>query len=96
MSKPAATLGSTLAHGGQITSGTPTVLIGGKLAARLGDQHLCPASDGPKPHVGGTISSGSSKVLISGLPAARAGDQAICVGPPNKIVMGEPSVLIGD
>jgi uncharacterized Zn-binding protein involved in type VI secretion len=64
-------------------------------AARLGDMHTCPLSDGPKPHVGGPITGpGASTVLIGGLPAARVGDMAQCVGPPDTIVMGSSKVMI--
>jgi hypothetical protein len=30
------------------------------------------------------------------MPAARVGDQATCVGPPDTIVKGSPTVLIGN
>ncbi|UCG23633.1 MAG: PAAR domain-containing protein [Chloroflexota bacterium] len=66
-----------------------------KPAARLGDMHVCPLSDGPKPHVGGPIILGAPNVLIGGMPAARLGDTATCVGPPDTIVMGSATVLIG-
>ena len=55
---PAARMGDTTAHGGVITVGFPTVLIGGQ-------------------------------------PAARLGDMATCVGPPDSIVMGCMTVIIG-
>src|SRR5437016_4054315 len=65
-------------------------------AARVGDPHLCPLSDGPKPHVGGVISPpGCPTVFIGGQPAARVGDLATCMGPPNAIAMGSPTVFIG-
>ncbi len=65
-------------------------------AARVTDMHTCPMSDGPKPHVGGPIlPPGCPTVLIGGLPAARVGDLATCVGPPDTIVMGSTTVLIG-
>lgn len=64
-------------------------------AARIGDPHVCPLSDGPKPHVGGPISLGCFTVIIGGLPAARVGDVAICVGPPDTIAMGSTGVMIG-
>lgn len=65
-------------------------------AARVGDMHTCPMSDGPKPHVGGPIlPPGAPTVLIGGLPAARMGDMATCVGPPDLIVRGSATVLIG-
>jgi len=35
-------------------------------------------------------------VLIGGLPAARATDMATCVGPPDSIMMGSTTVLIGN
>lgn len=95
MSRPAARQGDMTAHGGVITVGFPQVLIGGQPAARMGDMHTCPLSDGPKPHVGGPIATGSGTVLIGGQPAARQGDTATCAGPPDTIVAGAPTVLIG-
>ena len=95
MSRPAARQGDPTAHGGVITVGFPQVLIGGQPAARVGDMHTCPMSDGPKPHVGGPISMGSATVMIGGMPAARQGDMATCAGPPDTIAMGCPTVLIG-
>ena len=96
---PAARMGDTTAHGGVITVGYPTVLIGGQPAARMGDMHTCPMTTpaGPVqvPHVGGPITMGSPTVLIGGQPAARMGDMATCTGPPDTIVMGYPTVIIG-
>ena len=94
MSKPAARLGDSSAHGGIIVLGCPTVLIGGQPAARLGDMHTCPMVTGVVPHVGGPITLGSATVLIGGQPAARMGDMATCVGPPDTIVAGCMTVLI--
>ena len=66
-------------------------------AARVGDKQLCPASDGPKPHVGGLIAPpGCTSVLINYIPAARQGDKALCVGPPTSISSGSSTVLIGN
>jgi uncharacterized Zn-binding protein involved in type VI secretion len=95
MSKPAARMGDPTAHGGMIVIGNPTVLIGGQPAARLTDMHVCPMLTGLVPHVGGPISLGSATVFIGGMPAARMGDMAVCVGPPDTIVSGHPTVLIG-
>jgi uncharacterized Zn-binding protein involved in type VI secretion len=93
---PAARVGDTTSHGGVITLGLPTVLIGGQPAARVGDMHTCPMVNGVVPHVGGPIlPPGSPTVLIGGLPAARLGDQATCTGPPDAIVMGCMTVIIG-
>ena len=95
---PAARLGDQTAHGGAITVGFPTVLIGGQPAARVGDLHVCPmVTPGvpPIPHVGGPVSGpGSPTVLIGGMPAARMGDMCVCTGPPDSIVKGLPTVMI--
>ncbi len=65
-------------------------------AARVGDMHTCPLSDGPKPHVGGPIlPPGMPTVLIEGLPAAVAMGMCTCVGPPDTLTMGSVTVLIG-
>lgn len=101
MGKPAARMGDTTAHGGTIVMGFPMVLIGGLPAARMSDMHACPMVNPPPPippipHVGGPISLGSPMVLIGGLPAARMGDMAVCTGPPDTIVMGCMTVLIGE
>ena len=57
--------------------------------------HVCPLVTEGVPHVGGPIALGSATVLIGNMPAARMGDLAVCTGPPDVIVMGEPTVLIG-
>lgn len=95
MGKPAATLTSYHAcpassgpvpHvGGPVISGSPTVLIAGKPAARMGDKAAC---CGPPD----SIIMGSATVLINGKPAARMGDPCAHGG---KIVVGVPTVLIG-
>ncbi len=65
-------------------------------AARVGDMHTCPLSDGPKPHVGGLIMPpGVPTVLIGGLPAAVVGGMATCAGPPDTIIKGSATVMIG-
>jgi uncharacterized Zn-binding protein involved in type VI secretion len=72
------------------------VLIGGQPAWRAtSDSHVCPLSDGPKPHGGGVVAVGSMTVLIGGMPAARMDDMVVEVGPPNSIVIGATNVLIG-
>lgn len=66
-------------------------------AARTGDQHVCPAFNGPQPHTGGAIATPPQcpTVLIGGQPAARQGDTTVCAGPPGTISSGSPVVLIG-
>lgn len=100
MGKPAARLTDPTAHGGLIVGpGVPTVLIGKMPAATMGDNHVCPMvtpAVPPIPHVGGPIILGSTGVFIGKKPAARMGDMAVCVGPPSSIIMGCPTVLIGE
>ncbi len=66
-------------------------------AARVGDAHVCPLSDGPKPHGGGAIlPPGVPNVLIGGQPAATATNPVLCASPaPNMIAKGSATVLIG-
>jgi uncharacterized Zn-binding protein involved in type VI secretion len=50
----------------------------------------------PIPHVGGPIIGPSTPtVLIAMLPAAVVGDNCVCVGPPDVIVKGSATVMIG-
>lgn len=73
--------------GGPIVApGAPTVLIGMLPAARVTDQAVCV---GPPD----MIVKGAFTTLITLLPAARIGDQTAHGG---VIVMGWPTVLIGD
>jgi len=97
MGKPAARLGDSTSHGTQLVPGPgcPTVLIGGMPAWRVGDTHVCPLWDGPKPHVGGAVAVGSTSVMIAGQPAARVGDSVVEAGAPNPIASGAFNVLIG-
>lgn len=93
---PAARIGDSTVHGGVITVGEVTVLIGGQPAARVTDMHTCPMVTGTVPHVGGPIAKGCTSVLIGPMLAARIGDMATCTGPPDTIATGEMTVLIGD
>ncbi len=98
MGQPAARVGDSTSHGTPlgVGPGCPTVLIGGQPAWRMGiDVHACPLFNGPQPHVGGVVAVGSTTVLIGGMGAARQGDQVVEAGPPNVILVGDPTVLIG-
>jgi uncharacterized Zn-binding protein involved in type VI secretion len=65
-------------------------------AARLKDEHTCPLVDVLKPHVGGPIEKpGVPSVIIGDEIAAVVGDVAICKGPPDAILEGSSSVMIG-
>jgi uncharacterized Zn-binding protein involved in type VI secretion len=94
---PAARMGDLTSHGTPLSPGpgSANVLIGGKPAWRaMSDMHTCPAAT-PNPHVGGVVAMGSTTVLINSLPAVRLGDSITETGPPNTILLGEPTVLIG-
>ncbi len=72
--------------GGPVSgSGIPTVLIGGKPAAVMGDMCTCM---GPPD----MIAQGEATVLIGGKPAATMGSMTAHGG---SITQGEPTVLIG-
>jgi uncharacterized Zn-binding protein involved in type VI secretion len=95
---PAARVGDMTSHGTPLGPGpgSPNVLIGGMPAWRAtADLHNCPLISGVVPHVGGVVIAGSVTVLINNLPAARQGDIVAEIGPPNTIVLGCPTVLIG-
>lgn len=60
------------------------------------DIHVCPMPLPLPPHGPGVVIDGSATVMINHLPACRVGDTLLeALGPPNKIVKGCFSVLIG-
>jgi len=65
-------------------------------ASRIGtDTHICPMSDGPKPHVGGPIiGPGAATVQIGGMPAAKVMDSCTCASAPATIVKGSTGVFL--
>ena len=94
----AARTGDTTSHGTPLGPGpgSATVMIGGMPAWRAtSDVHTCPLLTGTVPHVGGVVTMGSMTVMIENMPAARQGDMITESGPPNSIVMGCPTVMIG-
>ena len=68
-----------------LPAGSPTVMITGRPAVRVGDMALCV---GPPD----TIAVGSATVMIGGSAAARMGDSTAHGG---SIVLGAPTVNIG-
>ncbi len=95
MGSPAARITDQTVHGGIISVGFPTVLIGGMPASRIGDMHTCPQVTVLVPHVGGPLVLGSFTVWTGGVPQSRVGDFLICVGPPDAVAKGCPTVLVG-
>ena len=79
-------------HPGAISSGSPTVLINGRPAARMGDVHTCALPPLAGPHPPNMITKGSATVLIGGKAAARVLDLTGCGA---TISTGSPNVRIG-
>jgi len=60
------------------------------------DIHICPIPLPIPPHGPGVVIDGSPTVLINNLPAARQGDTVLeALGPPDKVAMGCPTVIVG-
>ena len=82
----------------ETTKATAATTMGSMItgAAAGADIHMCGTPLPIPPHGPGVVIDGSPTVLINMLPAARQGDTILeAVGPPNKIAMGCPTVLIG-
>jgi uncharacterized Zn-binding protein involved in type VI secretion len=78
---------------------TAATTMGSMITSAAGgaDIHACLTPLPIPPHGPGVVVDGSQTVLINNLPACRQGDTVIeAVGPPDKIVLGEQTVLIGD
>ena len=72
--------------------------MSGMISAAAGgaDIHACTTPLPVPPHGPGVVIDGSTTVVINNLPACRMGDTILePVGPPNKIAMGCPTVIIG-
>jgi uncharacterized Zn-binding protein involved in type VI secretion len=72
--------------------------MGAAITAAAGgaDIHTCTTPSPVPPHGPGVVIDGSKTVLINNLPACRVGDTVMeALGPPNKIAMGEMTVIIG-
>lgn len=65
-------------------------------AAGGSDIHMCATPLPIPPHGPGIVITPSATVMVANFPAARMGDTILeAVGPPNKIVKGEMTVMIG-
>jgi uncharacterized Zn-binding protein involved in type VI secretion len=72
--------------------------MGAMIAGAAGgaDIHSCMTPLPIPPHGPGVVVDGSQTVLINALAACRQGDTVVePVGPPDKIIMAEVTVLIG-
>lgn len=80
-------------HGGTVVGpGVPTVLVGGKPAAVLGDLHVCALPPSGHQPTTSPFVAGSASVLIGGKPALRVSDACVCGA---MVVVGEPTVQVG-
>ncbi|MBN3895946.1 MAG: PAAR domain-containing protein [Nostoc sp. NOS(2021)] len=81
----------------QTTKTTASATMGSTISAAAAgaDIHNCVTPSPVPPHGPGVVIDGSKTVLINNLPACRMGDTIIeALGPPNKIIKGNPTVLI--
>ncbi len=66
------------------------------LAASGADIHTCTTPSPVPPHGPGVVIDGSATVQVNFLPQCRLGDTILeALGPPNKIVKGETTVIVG-
>lgn len=96
----AGTPGAPAAKAAEETTKAAAAVTMTNLISTLGamsDIHICATPPPPlPPHGPGVVVDGSATVLINNLPACFMGNTIIeAVGPPNKITMGCPTVLIG-
>lgn len=101
---PAARILDATTHGMPLTPGpgSVNVLIGFMPAWRaLMDTHICPAVSITGADGAGMVMLGSPTVLINFMMACRMGDivteiPGLALGPVNPIIMGCPTVMIGE
>ena len=64
--------------------------------AGMSDIHACVTPSPVPPHGPGVVVDGSQTVLVDNMPQCRMGDTIIePLGPPNKIMKGEMTVIVG-
>lgn len=101
---PAARVADPTTHGAPLAPGpgSMNVLIGSMPAWRaLIDQHACPIVSISGPDGVGMVMIGSPTVFINNMFACRAMDivmeiPGLAMGPANPIIMGCPTVMIGE
>jgi uncharacterized Zn-binding protein involved in type VI secretion len=65
-------------------------------AASGADIHMCATPSPVPPHGPGVVIDGSATVQVNFLPQCRLGDTILeALGPPNKIMKGEMTVIVG-
>lgn len=82
----------------EATKAAAAAAMGSAISSAAGgsDIHACVTPLPIPPHGPGIVITPSATVMIANFPAARQGDTILeAVGPPNKITMGCPTVIIG-
>ncbi len=82
----------------QATKGAVAASLGSSISAlgAMSDIHMCAVPSPIPPHGPGVVIDGSVTVQVNMMPASRLGDTLLePLGPPNKIVKGEMTVIIG-
>jgi len=82
----------------EATKAAAAAAMGSAISSAAGgsDIHACTTPLPIPPHGPGIVITPSTTVMIALFPAARQGDTILeAVGPPNKIAMGCPTVVIG-
>lgn len=82
----------------ELVKSTAAATMGSMISSMAGgtDIHGCLTPLPIPPHGPGVVITPSATVMIANQPAARMGDTILeAVGPPNTIVKGEPTVIIG-
>jgi uncharacterized Zn-binding protein involved in type VI secretion len=93
------TPGYAAAKAAELTAKAAAVAsLGATFAASGADIHTCATPLlPPPPHGPGVVLDGSPTVFINSLAACRQGDTVTeALGPPDQIVLGLPTVIIGD
>lgn len=87
---PAVSVGASTSHGGNVTTGSANVMVGGQPMGKIGSNQSCPLTN----HVGGPITTGSPTVFVNGVPAAINGSSANCVGSSTVINGNSTTVFV--
>jgi hypothetical protein len=97
---PAAAAAATAARlaAETLKASSAAAMSGAIAAAAAGgaSMHACVTPWPLPPHGPGVVIDGSSTVTIERMPACRMGDTIVeAIGPPNKILKGLPTVIVG-
>ncbi|MFT4978167.1 MAG: putative Zn-binding protein involved in type VI secretion [Myxococcota bacterium] len=72
--------------------GSPSIIVNGQQALRIGDSGSHAACCGPNSWV---VASGSGTVYLNDIPAARKGDNTTHCGGSGSLIVGSTNVIVG-